>query len=149
MARRSPVFWAANCRMPSLRSQLHNLILEIWWKSHMVVFFYLTSHFATNRRVLPKGATITVSIMEYSQYDAHMAGVAPRVAQEAMRHSDIKLTMQTNTDANQLDVASAIEKLPSFGRPNAAPTTGSLGQKLSQTPPLKSVLKLRKNPSKS
>ncbi len=60
-----------------------------------------------------------------------------RVAQQAMRHSDIKLTMQTYTDANQLDVASAIEKLPSFSDPNATPNptpaTGFSGQKLSQT----------------
>lgn len=40
------------------------------------------------------------------------AGVAPRVVQEAMRHSDIRLTMQTYTDSSQLDVASALESLP-------------------------------------
>jgi integrase len=42
------------------------------------------------------------------------AGVAPRVVQEAMRHSDIRLTMQTYTDAAQLDVAKALEGLPKF-----------------------------------
>jgi integrase len=38
--------------------------------------------------------------------------VTPRVAQEFMRHSDIKLTMQTYTDANLLDEAEALASLP-------------------------------------
>ncbi len=41
-----------------------------------------------------------------------MAGVAPRVAQAAMRHSNIALTMETYTDARLLDTAEAIEALP-------------------------------------
>ena len=40
------------------------------------------------------------------------AGVSPRVAQAAMRHSDIKLTMGTYVDAKLLDTASAVELLP-------------------------------------
>jgi integrase len=44
------------------------------------------------------------------------AGVAPRVAQAAMRHSDIKLTMGTYTDARLLDTAGAVESLPSLPR---------------------------------
>jgi integrase len=40
------------------------------------------------------------------------AGVHPRVVQELMRHSDIKLTMKNYTDASQLPLASALEKLP-------------------------------------
>jgi integrase len=43
------------------------------------------------------------------------SGVAPRVAQELMRHSDIKLTMKTYTDARLFDPAGAVAKLPSFG----------------------------------
>jgi integrase len=43
------------------------------------------------------------------------SGVAPRVAQELMRHSDIKLTMKTYTDARLFDPTGAVEKLPSFG----------------------------------
>lgn len=39
-------------------------------------------------------------------------GVAPRVAQAAMRHSTIDLTMQTYTDPRLLDVAAAVEALP-------------------------------------
>ena len=40
------------------------------------------------------------------------AGVAPRTAQAAMRHSTIDLTMNTYTDPKLLDVAGAIEALP-------------------------------------
>jgi hypothetical protein len=41
--------------------------------------------------------------------------VAPRVAMQILRHSDIRLTMNHYTDASQLPVAEAIGKLPSFG----------------------------------
>ncbi len=39
-------------------------------------------------------------------------GVAPRTAQAAMRHSDIRLTMQTYTDPKLLDVRGALDALP-------------------------------------
>jgi integrase len=42
------------------------------------------------------------------------AGVAPRTAQAAMRHSDIKLTMQTYTDPKLLDVRGALDALPAL-----------------------------------
>jgi integrase len=48
-------------------------------------------------------------------------GVAPRTAMEAMRHSDIKLTMKTYTDAGQLPVAQALHSLP--GLPNLPQNT--------------------------
>jgi len=48
-------------------------------------------------------------------------GVAPRVAQELMRHSDIKLTMKNYTDTNLLPTASAIHGLPNFATPVATP----------------------------
>ncbi len=41
-------------------------------------------------------------------------GVAPRTAQAAMRHSDIKLTMNVYTDPRLLDVAGALDALPSL-----------------------------------
>ena len=41
-------------------------------------------------------------------------GVKPRTAQAAMRHSDINLTMNTYTDPKLLDVAGAMEALPSL-----------------------------------
>jgi integrase len=40
--------------------------------------------------------------------------VAPRVAQEFMRHSDIKLTMQTYTDLRLLDESEALSALPAL-----------------------------------
>ena len=39
-------------------------------------------------------------------------GVAPRTAQAAMRHSDIRLTMNVYTDPKLLDVAGALDTLP-------------------------------------
>jgi len=42
-------------------------------------------------------------------------GVAPRVAMEILRHSDIRLTMNHYTDASLLPLADAIGKLPVFG----------------------------------
>jgi len=41
--------------------------------------------------------------------------VAPRVAMQILRHSDISLTMNHYTDASQLPIMEAIEKLPTFG----------------------------------
>ncbi len=61
-----------------------------------------------------------------------MAGVAPRIAQAAMRHSDISLTMNTYTDARLLDTSAAVESLPSlplgksFVAPTVAPVTVDL-----------------------
>ena len=42
------------------------------------------------------------------------AKVSPRVAQQFMRHSDIKLTMQTYTDVKLLDEAEALAALPAL-----------------------------------
>jgi hypothetical protein len=41
-------------------------------------------------------------------------GVAPRVAMEMMRHSEMRLTMSTYTDAALLPMADALDRLPSF-----------------------------------
>jgi integrase len=42
------------------------------------------------------------------------SGVAPRTAQEAMRHSKLDLTMGVYTDPKLLDVAGAVESLPAL-----------------------------------
>ncbi len=42
------------------------------------------------------------------------SGVAPRVAMELMRHSDMRLTAKTYTDAAMLPMSDALEKLPRF-----------------------------------
>ena len=42
------------------------------------------------------------------------AGVTPRIAQELMRHSDIRLTMKVYTDVKHLPTFDAIKALPSL-----------------------------------
>ena len=44
----------------------------------------------------------------------NVGGVAPRTAQAAMRHSDIRLTMGVYTDPRLLDVRGALDSLPSL-----------------------------------
>jgi len=48
-----------------------------------------------------------------------IAGTSPRIAMEIMRHSDIKLTTKTYTDAGLLPVAQNVFNLPSFNKPSA------------------------------
>ena len=43
-----------------------------------------------------------------------VAGVHPRVAQQAMRHSRMELTNEYYTDPILLDVAGAVNSLPDF-----------------------------------
>ena len=69
-------------------------------------------------------------------------GVAPRTAQAAMRHSDIRLTMNTYTDPRLLDVAGAMESLPALPLTTdqqsvtaAANVTGTDGSPASQFAP--------------
>ena len=50
------------------------------------------------------------------------AGVSPRTAQAAMRHSRIDLTMNVYTDPKLLDVAGAVESLPSLSASNPRPS---------------------------
>src|SRR5262245_37803711 len=58
-------------------------------------------------------------------------GIAPRTAQAAMRHSDIKLTMNVYTDPALLDVCGALDVLPALpldvGTQEAASMTGTDG----------------------
>ena len=51
----------------------------------------------------------------------HGAGVLPRMAQELMRHSDIKLTMRNYTDTRLLPLNNSIQSLPNFAIPTATP----------------------------
>jgi integrase len=53
--------------------------------------------------------------------------VAPRVAQEFMRHSDIKLTMQTYTDPRLLNEAEALDALPRLPLPAGGGQIGAQG----------------------
>jgi integrase len=54
-------------------------------------------------------------------------GAPFRVAMEAMRHSDAKLTNKTYTDASQLPLAEAFYALPAFIGPDAQIRTQNLG----------------------
>ncbi|KKL10334.1 hypothetical protein LCGC14_2556870, partial [marine sediment metagenome] len=72
------------------------------------------------------------------------AGVAPRTAQAAMRHSSIDLTMNVYTDPKLLDVAGAMEALPALplgdGRQTAANVLSATGTDDSSTSPLAPML---------
>ncbi len=62
-----------------------------------------------------RGRTVDVHAMRTSFGTLlSKAGVAPRTAQAAMRHSTIDLTMNTYTDPKLLDVAGALESLPAL-----------------------------------
>jgi len=70
-------------------------------------------------------------------------GVAPRTAQAAMRHSDLRLTMGVYTDPRLLDVAGALDALPALPldgvaagerqRARATGTDGALAPTLAPT----------------
>jgi len=67
-----------------------------------------------------RGRTVDVHALRHT-FATHLvaAGVAPRTAQAAMRHSSLELTMRHYTDPRLLDVAGALASLP------ALPTAGS------------------------
>ena len=62
-----------------------------------------------------RGHTVDVHAMRHT-FGTHLSkgGVSPRTAQAAMRHSTIDLTMSTYTDPRLLDVAGALDVLPSL-----------------------------------
>jgi len=62
-----------------------------------------------------RGRTVDVHAMRHT-FASHLvaAGVAPRVAQAALRHSSLELTMQHYTDPRLLDVAGALAALPAL-----------------------------------
>ncbi|MFA5291907.1 MAG: site-specific integrase [Phycisphaerae bacterium] len=62
-----------------------------------------------------RGRTLDIHALRHT-FGTHLskAGVAPRVAHAAMRHSSIDLTMNIYTDPTLLDVAGAINSLPKF-----------------------------------
>ncbi len=62
-----------------------------------------------------RGRTLDVHALRHSFGSLLSAGgVAPRTAQAAMRHSTIDLTMNVYTDPRVLDVAGALDSLPSL-----------------------------------
>lgn len=77
-----------------------------------------------------RGFTVDVHALRHT-FATHLvaAGVAPRVAQAALRHSTLELTMQHYTDPRLLDVAGALATLPALptaaAPPEAARATGT------------------------
>src|SRR4029078_10497665 len=62
-----------------------------------------------------RGRTLDVHALRHSFSTLlSKGGVPPRVAQAAMRHSDISLTMTTYTDPKLLDVHGALKALPAL-----------------------------------
>lgn len=71
-----------------------------------------------------RGRTVDVHAMRHTfSTMLHRAGVLPSVAQAAMRHSDIRLTMKTYNHLGLMDVVGAIESLPSIGGMPTSPET--------------------------
>ncbi|MCA9198907.1 MAG: site-specific integrase [Planctomycetales bacterium] len=66
-------------------------------------------------KVDSRGRQLDVHAMRHT-FGTHLskAGVSPRAAQAAMRHSKIDLTMNVYTDPQLLDIAGAVNSLPSF-----------------------------------
>ncbi len=69
--------------------------------------------FAGISEVDERGRTVDVHALRHS-FGTHLsrAGVSPRTAQAAMRHSHIDLTMNVYTDPKLLDIQGAIDALP-------------------------------------
>jgi len=74
-------------------------------------------------KVDERGRTIDIHALRHT-FGTHLskAGVAPRTAQAAMRHSSIDLTMNVYTDPKLLDVQGAIDRLPEMAL-DVEPTT--------------------------
>jgi integrase len=77
-----------------------------------------------------RGRTVDVHALRHT-FASHLvaAGVAPRTAQAALRHSSLELTMQHYTDPRLLDVAGALAALPALptadSTPESARATGT------------------------
>ncbi|MEW6200055.1 MAG: tyrosine-type recombinase/integrase [Planctomycetota bacterium] len=83
-----------------------------------------------------RGRVLDIHALRHT-FGTHLSkgGVAPRVAQAAMRHSTLELTMNTYTDPRLLDVAGALDalpELPPIDRPDTelarVPATGTTGE---------------------
>jgi integrase len=76
-----------------------------------------------------RGRVVDIHALRHT-FGTHLSavGVHPRVAMAAMRHSRIELTMNLYTDPALLDVAGAINSLPTFGtRREAACVVANIG----------------------
>lgn len=62
-----------------------------------------------------RGRVVDIHALRHT-FGTHLskAGVAPRVAMAAMRHSSLDLTMNIYTDPILLDIGAAVNALPAF-----------------------------------
>ena len=67
-----------------------------------------------------RGRRVDVHALRHT-FGTHLsrAGVPPRTAQAAMRHSSLHLTMNVYTDPTLLDVSGALDALPTLPLGNA------------------------------
>ncbi len=81
----------------------------------MIKSFNLDLAAAGIDKVDERGRTVDIHALRHT-FGTHLsrAGVPPRTAQAAMRHSSIDLTMNVYTDPTLLDVAGAVEALPAL-----------------------------------
>jgi hypothetical protein len=89
-----------------------------------------------------RGRTVDIHALRHTYGSLLSAGgVAPRTVQAAMRHSSIDLTMNVYTDPRVLDVAAAMDSLPSlpleasFPQPQLQVATGTEHRNASDSPP--------------
>ena len=74
-----------------------------------------------------RGRTVDVHAMRHTFISLlSKGGVAPRTAQAAARHGDMKLTMQTYTDPRVLDVFGALDVLPALPLERCGNVTSAL-----------------------
>jgi integrase len=90
-------------------------------------------------KVDDRGRTIDVHALRHTFGTLlSRGGVAPRTAQQAMRHSDVRLTMNVYTDPRLLDVAGAVDALPALPIDRESPSSEKVALRATGTDSLKS-----------
>jgi integrase len=74
------------------------------------------------------------------------AGVAPRVAMDVMRHSDMRLTAKTYTDAGLLPIADAVDRLPRYQRGESLSVVMATGTDAPDASPMRPQLRPQMRP---
>jgi len=77
-----------------------------------------------------QGRTVDFHALRYTfATNLHRSGVSSRIAQQLMRHTDPRLTANIYTDAQALDTAHAVNRLPRLGPNDAAGDACDLGNR--------------------
>ncbi len=86
---------------------------------------------AAGRQTHADGRTLDVHCLRHTFATMlSKSGVVPRMAQELMRHSDIRLTMNVYTHLGLHDTAGAVESLPSIDRGQRCGSAGAVASSL-------------------